>query len=300
MQPIRLEAHDLTAEILPQAGGLVKSLAWRHAGRDHALLYPADHAPRADSTADRHGLWPLVPFANRAFGARLLHGGERLALPVNDATDGSTMHGFGWQAAWQVVEHGADHVLLRHAYDRADPYAYVAEFDVTLLPGAARFSLAVSNLGQRALPFGIGLHPWFPRSEHTRLAATARGALRFGPRYRATGTGPVMPADDHAAGRLLPPETAVSYLDWDGVAVLSEIAPGLALTIRASATLRHPVLWTPAGAPFVCFEPQSHAIGAPSEPVVAAATPLALLQPGETLSGWMTLEPTATIENDRP
>ena len=291
MQPITIEAHDLTAEILPQAGGMLKSLTWRHRGCDHALLYPAGQAPRADSTADRHGLWPLVPFANRAFGARLLHGGERLVLPVNDATDGSTMHGFGWQAAWQVAELGAGHILLCHAYDRADPYAYAAEFGVTLLPGEARLSLAVSNTGPRALPFGIGLHPWFPRSEGTRLTCTARGALRFGPRYQATGTGPVMPVDDYSAGRLLPPETAVSYLDWDGVAVLSEIAPGLGLTIRASETLRHPVLWTPQDAPFVCFEPQSHAIGAPSEPTVAAATPLAALQPGETLSGWMTLEP---------
>jgi aldose 1-epimerase len=291
MQPILLEAHDLTAEILPAIGGMVKNLTWRHAGRDHALLYPANHAPCADSTADRHGLWPLVPFANRAFDARLLHAGASLALPINDATDGSTMHGFGWQAAWQIAARDSGHILLRHAYDRADPYAYVAEFSVRLGPGAARFTLAVHNTGSHPLPFGIGLHPWFPRNQHTRLASTARGALRFGPRYRATGTGSLMPADDYAAGRLLPPETAVSYLDWDGVAVLSEIAPGLGLTIRASETLRHPVLWTPKDAPFVCFEPQSHAIGAPSEPVVAAATPLSLLQPGETLSGWMALKP---------
>jgi aldose 1-epimerase len=300
MQHIVLEAHDLTAEILPQIGGMVKSLAWRHAGRDHALLHPATATPRTDSTAERHGLWPLMPFANRAFGARLLHDGGSLALPVNDAGDGSTMHGFGWQAAWQVAEHKLDHVLLRHAYARADPYAYEAEFGVRLDPGEARFSLAVRNTGLRALPFGIGLHPWFPRNAQTRLRCTASGALRFGDRYRATGIGPVMSADDFSSGRTLPPETAVSYLGWDGVAELSDIAPGLNLTIRASDTMRHPVLWTPEGAPFVCFEPQSHAIGAPSEPVVAAATPLTLLAPGETLAGWMALEPTATMENDRP
>jgi aldose 1-epimerase len=294
MEPVVIEAHDLTAEIIPEVGGMLKSLSWRHGGCDYPLLYPASAAPRADSTADRHGLWPLVPFANRAFGARLLHDGESLALPVNDATDDSTMHGFGWQAAWQVMEQSAGHVLLRHIYDRADPYVYEAEFAVTLLPGAARFTLAVRNTGGSPLPFGIGLHPWFPRNQHTRLASAAHSALRFGPHYRATGTGPVMLADDYSCSRALPAEAAISYLDWDGVAVLSEIAPGLDLTIRASKTLRHPVLWTPKHAPFVCFEPQSHAIGAPSEPVVAAATPLTLLQPGESLSGWMTLEPSAS------
>jgi aldose 1-epimerase len=47
------------------------------------------------------------------------------------------------------------------------------------------------------------------------------------------------------------------------------------------------VVWAPAGADFLCVEPQSHAAGAPSEAVVRAASPLRRLQPGEALEGWM-------------
>ncbi len=120
---------------------------------------------------------------------------------------------------------------------------------------------------------------------------TAAAALRFGPRYRAAGFGPPAAADDYSTGKPLPAETAVSFIDWDGVAVLTNPESGLALTIRASDTLRHPVLWTPAGVPFVCLEPQSHAIGAPSEAIVREATPMTMLAPGEEMSGWMALQP---------
>jgi galactose mutarotase-like enzyme len=47
------------------------------------------------------------------------------------------------------------------------------------------------------------------------------------------------------------------------------------------------VVWAPAGADFLCVEPQSHAIGAPSEAIVRALTPLKRLESGETLEGWV-------------
>ena len=47
----------------------------------------------------------------------------------------------------------------------------------------------------------------------------------------------------------------------------------------------------PAGADFLCVEPQSHAIGAPSEPAARDAAPLKRLVPGETLEGWLRIAP---------
>ena len=65
----------------------------------------------------------------------------------------------------------------------------------------------------------------------------------------------------------------------------------LAVNLSASQSLRSPVVWAPAGADFLCVEPQSHAIGAPSEEAVRKVTPLRRLEPGETLSGWMRIAP---------
>ncbi len=233
----------------------------------------------------------MTPFANRAFEASLLAENDRLRLPINDTADGSTMHGFGWQHAWEIVATSPDKTELRHVYERSDPYAYEARLSMALRPGQAHFELSVLNIGEHPLPFGIGLHPWFPRSATTRLQMRAAASLRLGPRYRATGFGPLEEADNYGEGQPVPSETAVSFIDWDGVAMLTYPETGLSLTISASETMRHPVLWTPANAPFVCLEPQSHAIGAPSEAIVRKATPMAMLKPGENLSGWIALEP---------
>ena len=88
-------------------------------------------------------------------------------------------------------------------------------------------------------------------------------------------------------------ETAWSFLGWDGIARIETPSTGLAITLTASESLRCPVVWAPAGADFLCVEPQSHAIGAPSEAAARAAAPLRRLQPGETLEGWLRIVPEA-------
>ena len=122
--------------------------------------------------------------------------------------------------------------------------------------------------------------------------------LTFAPDHRTAGyraTGVMLTPDGglFARGRLVAgaDELAISYVDWTGEASLSTASTGLGIGINASASLRHPVLWSPPDADFVCFEPQSHSIGAPSEPAARVATPLQRLAPGETLSGWMALRP---------
>ena len=85
--------------------------------------------------------------------------------------------------------------------------------------------------------------------------------------------------------------------DTEGCYLVSSTAdarnPQVAITLTASESLRCPVVWAPAGADFLCVEPQSHAIGAPSEPAARAAAPLRRLAPGEILEGWLRIAPEA-------
>ena len=90
---------------------------------------------------------------------------------------------------------------------------------------------------------------------------------------------------------LSPCELALGIVGWRREAVVETPSAGLRLRLDASANLRHPVLWTPPDADFVCLEPQSHGLGAASEEAARAVTPLARLGPGETLEGWMEIGP---------
>lgn len=286
---LTLSADRYTARIAPEAGGMIAALDWRcPEGRPQPLLHaPAGLVPQT-ATPNKFGAWAMLPFANRAFGSLVDDGHTRFGVPPNDPS--GTIHGFGWQSAWQVEKHDAgDAVLVHRRAAGPDPYRYLARQEIRLDERGMTVVLTLINESDRALPFGMGLHPWFPCAADTRLAMIAAGALIFGDKFRATGTqalaggGPYAGKPVFATGA----ETAWSFLGWGGAARIETPSAGLAITVSASESLRCPVVWAPAGADFLCVEPQSHAAGAPSERIVREASPLARLRPREALEGWV-------------
>jgi aldose 1-epimerase len=293
---LTLSAHGFTAIASPAHGATISRIIWTGAdGQPRDLLHAPPDAVAGAAPRNRFGVWPLVPFANRAFGAVLDDGETRFAMPVNDGA-GGTIHGFGWQAVWGVAARDDSSLTLIHRRDAGpDPFRYMARLVLTLEPDRVRLALAVTNAAERAMPFGLGLHPWFPATPETVIRAAARGELMLGEGYRPAGFTPWRDGGPYAAGRKRPPgaEIAHSLVDWMGEAVIDNPVQGVRVRIDASPNLRHPVLWSPPDADFVCFEPQSHGIGAASEAAARNITPLTRLQPGATLAGWMTLQPMA-------
>jgi aldose 1-epimerase len=292
---ITLGTEAFTARLSPAHGGIISALDWvAPSGRRHALLFSPKGAVPGLVAPNRFGLWPMVPFANRAFGGRVDDGSQVMLLPINDPAMNATIHGFGWQSRWVVEQHEPARITLVHArLEGDDPYRYRAALTLTLHDEQVRLALTLTSLAERVLPFGAGFHPWFTCADDTELAMTSRRELVLGPGYRATGVRSLPDGGPFGAGRPVRQvgELAVSYVDWVGEAVFSTPSTGLALCVDASDSFRHPVLWTPPGSGFVCFEPQSHGIGAPSDAATRAVTPLKALGPGENLEGWMTITP---------
>lgn len=299
---LALEAAGLTAMIVPEAGGIVSRLDWRGPdGRIHAVLKPPGDTPPTTAAPNYCGTWALLPFANRAFDCIVDDGERRFRVPPNDPS--GAIHGFGWQSAWDVLRYDRGHTVLEHRRTEGpDPYRYRARQEIALDEAGLTIRIAVLNEADTALPYGIGHHPWFPCAADTRLAMRTRGALVFGEAFRATGQ---RGFDDGGPYALPKPVrsaevTAWSFLGWDGAARIETPSAGLAVTLTASTNLDCPVVWAPAGADFLCVEPQSHAIGAPSEPAARTATPLRRLQPGERLEGWLRIAPEAFAAQRQP
>jgi aldose 1-epimerase len=292
---VRLAAHGFEMEASPAHGGLISTLVWvTSSGRRLPLLYCPTESRPSRQAPNRFGLWAMLPLANRAFGGIMDDGRERIALPLNDMAAGVNIHGFGWQSVWTVIARTPDRLVMEHRREAADdPYAYDAQLSAQLSAGCVRFDLSLVNRATRTLPFGMGLHPWFPARPDTTVFFSAGGCLEMSPGFRATGIATWSDGGPYRDGATRPAgvETAVSVLGWHGPARISSTSLGLDLEIVADQGLAHPVLWSPADADFVCFEPQSHASGAPSEAVARQATPLRPLAPGERMSGWMTLTP---------
>lgn len=288
---LTLQSGPLSAAIAPEVGAMVTALEWRAPdGQLRSLLRAPAGAVPSIAAPNRFGSWAMLPFANRAFDCVIDDGEQRFRVPANDPAGTGSIHGFGWQSDWEVLRYDHGHTVLEHRRSAGeDPYRYRARQEISLEDSGMTITLAIINEADVALPFGFGLHPWFPAAADTRLRMRSDGALILGNGFRATGSQPLADGGPYAASPLFATraETAWSFLGWDGAARMETPSRGVAITVTASETLRCPVVWAPPGADFLCVEPQSHAIGSPSEAAARATSPLTRLQPGETLSGWM-------------
>lgn len=285
---LSIAGHGIDAQFAPAYGGL--TVAARHNG--WPLLYtPADPALRP-GTIHYFGNWPLAPFANRAFKAKLRFGGETWDLPANDPeSPGSTLHGFSWQAPWEVTDRARDKIVMHHRQtEPAGPYRYSAMQTVAATPQGFVTDLAIVNEADRSLPYGLGLHPWFPREADTEVSYKAARVLTLGEDYQPLAiAGPDAGTDFSTSRRLdADRETAIQFCQGDSRAAITYPSRGFRIAMRWD-NADCPMFWSPVGAPFLCLEPQTHAMGAPSEPIAHEAGPLALLAPGQSLAIRLTL-----------
>jgi len=140
-----------------------------------------------------------------------------------------------------------------------------------------------------ALPFGLGLHPWWKRTPQCQVQAPVqavwlsgedrlptRRTRRFPPGWNLnTGVRPSAAVIDNA------------FADWSGGARLVWPEHDLGLQLQATlvragqAQPLHLVLYAPADADVFCLEPVSHPINAAHLPGQPGWTALV---PGQTLS----------------
>lgn len=290
---IILSAHGFEAEVWTR-GAHVARLLHRAGGVETPMLYtPQIYQP--GDTPRFFGSWPMVPFCNRAYGAKYDSGFAVENVPVNDPA-GFNIHGDGWQADWAVEKREDSRVVLRHIALKSSGFSYVARLGVSLDAGGVTFDLALTNPGSGTCLFGMGFHPWFPRDDETKLCFNSGGEIYTGDAFRPFGCGSTRKAHDFSTARVVRPELdgkdaelAANYLNWDGIARLDWPNRGKSLRILASPNLRTPLVWSPVGADFVCFEPQSHGVGAQTEGLMRAIAPLTPLGKGQSMHGTMRL-----------
>ena len=268
--------------LAPKVGGAIA--AFTVDGRDVLR-------PMADGARDvlASACFPLVPFCNRIPNGRFAFEGLEVALPPNLAGHPHALHGQGWRAAWTVEKaEGGEAVLSsEHAAD-AWPWAYRAEQRFTLSEAGLRLELSVTNTAERAMPAGLGFHPYFPAHEGQTLAAANDGVWMIDEDvlptvHHANVQGDVW-GPDWAKGAAVGGHDLIDhcYTGWDQRAVLR--APNQPDTeITASGECRWLHIYIPPGDGYLCVEP----CASRPNPFGEGETGTATLQPGERRSVWM-------------
>lgn len=274
---VTLRAGALRLALRPDLGGAIAGL-WH--GSEPVLL---SQDPAAMTTNRPAGCFPLLPYSNRIAHHRFDWQGQRHELAANVADSPHSLHGLGWQRAWQVAQaaDAAATLTLEHRPDADWPFAFSARQAFDLTAQALTITLSLTSTDDRTQPVGLGLHPYFPKRAGSQIA------LNVARRWEADAT--VLPTHPVPWPGIEGPVASFGFdhcFDgWDGVATIRD--DRFALVLRAPA--RHAVVFTPATKPFFCVEPVSHVNNAVNRPDPLAEG-LRALAPGETATLAMTLE----------
>lgn len=283
---LEIRNAELSARILPEAGGGLAGFDWHGRGESIALM--RRYEPRSNSQAhtidpNRLACYPLVPWSNRIAEDGFDVDGRWIALTRNREGEPWPIHGSGWQRAWQVQSHTAREVRLSLRESSATAYSYAATLNYALHDDALQVDLAVTNTGSATMPFGLGLHPFFPRHGEVHLLAPAPQVwINDGQSPLPIERVAVPPHWDFRNKRVLPGEGLDhAFHAWTSDAEIHWRA--LQLGLRISADVDAFVLYTPAGGDFFCFEPVDHPINALHLPGGALANGMTMLLPRATL-----------------
>lgn len=276
---LRLRLGRVSLDISPERGGGI--VAFRHDEQ------PVFCDARGDAPTDLACV-ALLPFANRIANGRFLVDGAVARLPCLPG-EAHALHGQGWLLPWHVEAVGADHASLSLTHDAGDwPWQYEASQTFTLDAGGYCHTIALTNRSDRAMPAGMGLHPWFPRTARTCLTGRHRGEWQTGP--------------DKLPARFVDGGQAIDW--WKGAPVATRLVDrcyggrsddlcidwperGLSLSIAPSRELAFTQVYVPQDADFFCVEPVSHMPDAINR---SGDTGLKWLAPGETLAARVSFQ----------
>jgi aldose 1-epimerase len=292
---LELANDRLRVLLLPETGGGIARFDWLGSVEPIAVMRPCRSALARDGSCgaaanepidpNHLACYPLVPWSNRIATGGFTHDGTRIDLPLNRADDAYPIHGTGWQRVWTVDRHAADEAVFTLHDATEGAYDYRARLAYYLEATTLRVELAVTNTGNIALPFGLGLHPFFPRHGSVRLHAPARTVWRNDDRDSLIPVAceAVPPAWDFSFAPVLPKGGLNNgFQGWKGTARIRWPRKGLRLDINADVDGY--ILYVPEGEDFFCFEPVDHPVNAVNLPGGAAAHGMTVLAPGQVLA----------------
>ncbi len=287
-QLVTLRDGTAAVSIAPNIGGSIARY-WSESADGGVVewLRPASAQALTDGDVLGMSSFPLVPFSSRIRDGRFTFREQHIALPLNFLPERHTIHGHGWQAPWTVSEQTVNR--LRITYDHAAdawPFPYHAEQDFHLSGNVLEQRLSVRNVGDRPMPLGLGMHPYFVRTPRATVTATVAEIWHNDAEYMPTERTPPPPEKQLANGV----NAEATYLDnvytgWQRLATVTWPEWGASLAIRADPPMDMLVVYTPTGEDYLCVEPASNITDAFNYAAAGAAdTGMIVLGPGEQQS----------------
>jgi len=238
--------------------------------------------------------FPLVPFSNRIRNGEFSWQDQQIKLPLNNLPEKHTNHGHGWQASWDIIDISKNSVLLQYCHLADEwPFPYIAKQRISLEQGELTIKLWIKNIGTKTMPAGLGLHPYFTRTNLTHLIADVDemwavdeeclpSKIVEAPQGLSSDEGMIIEQnslDNALVG--FKQQAKIAWPEW-----------GMEANISTSSNCKFLVVYSPKQKDFFCVEPVTHCTDAINLFNRGRNdTGLQQLPLGEEFSMWMKVEP---------
>ena len=264
-----LVAGGARVTLVPALGAAIAGFTWR----DAPVLRPTPAAALSDGNVRHTSCYPLVPYSNRIRNAELAFAGATFRLARNFGAHPHAIHGVGWQRAWHVEEAGAHKARLAFEHTAANdgalawpwPFRAAQTFELSASDEGGhdacllQVTLTLESRAGTPFPFGLGWHPFFPKSGATELAFDAGAVWENDATQLPARRTALPPQWRFARGRALRDLTLDNvFTGWAGTATLHASDERTRTTLRADRACRFLVVYAPPGAAFVAIEPVTH------------------------------------------
>jgi aldose 1-epimerase len=252
MQNITLTHQGWHLELLPEIGGSIAVCAFD--GQD--VMRRSSQQVRAPVEARDLACFPLVPFSNRIANGLFEFEGRRVTLPRNMDNHPHAIHGQGWRGVWTLAEQTPERVVLRYRHPAdAWPWAYEATQSFEPAPDSLIVRLSVSNLSDGRMPTGLGLHPYFPRSEGVSLTTSITHLWDSTSEQIPIRRVELPTALDFSRGLKIDDlDLDHCFAGWNRDAVIEWPGRRYRLHLEGDENLKHLVVYTPPGKDHFCVE----------------------------------------------
>ena len=296
------------AEIVPALGN--NCYAFKVAAGD-TWLDLIDAPPDLATLEERptaYGNPILFPFPNRIRNGTWQFEGE--TYQFDKAPDSpTTIHGLLLNLPYQVERHVADEngavlVASLNSQDFPDvgrqyPFPFRIEITYTVTDAVLTMGIAIKNTGDRNMPMGFGIHPYFnvalgPEAKAAEAVITVPAAKYWeldevlvptGTQHDVTGTLDLRNGQPFGTLKLDHVFTDVQLAEGVSRCRIENKDTGYGMVMESDAQFRELVVYTPPGRDAICFEPYTCPTDAINLEARGIPAGVSVLAPGETFSG---------------
>jgi len=293
MSKIRtIQSDKIQIDFAPDCGGSISALKFFNGQEWVDIFRQAETGCIESNNPLDASCFPLFPFSNRIAYGNFEFEENSYQLPINMPPEPHVIHGSAWQKPAMVTDYSTDYIKIIHQQNSdVYPFHFSAVQKWRINDDASiDISLKLINMGDCAMPFGMGIHPYFVKTDLCSIKTNTDIVIQNDDEMVPVSVTPV-PDKWNFAKELKVSEAKMDncYLNWSRECEIKWPELNTQMNITASDVFKNMVVYIPEGDPFFCLEPVTNINDAYNNNLDLDDTGLVILQPGETTEGTVKL-----------